>query len=245
LLYPEHRWSEHLKEEQETKLRSGSLLSATHPKETLTPKAATISHPDRHTISRSVSESIESVTKFENFASSNDSDPAPSASDSHMLPVLALNEVFIGESLSSRVSYYELGINKGNTIKQKSSGFTVCTGTGSTSWYFNINKLTDQCVGELVNIIGSELKVDLPKTDPAMVSRICKRFNDQLLFSPDHPRMAYTVRDPVYNATFPPVAPRGFADSITVKSRCFDAHLVVDGGLSYIFNDGSEATLAI
>ncbi len=57
--------------------------------------------------------------------------------------------------------------------------------------------------------------------------------------------MAYTIRDPVYNTTFKSMAPRGFANRIRVKSRCFDAHLVVDGGLSYIFNDGSEVTMEL
>ncbi|KAK6011705.1 hypothetical protein OSTOST_23200 [Ostertagia ostertagi] len=44
------------------------------------------------------------------------------------LPVLALNEVFIGESLSSRVSYYEIQIDNGMMVKQKSSGIAICTG---------------------------------------------------------------------------------------------------------------------
>lgn len=44
------------------------------------------------------------------------------------LPVLALNEVFIGESLSSRVSYYEIQIDSGVMVKQKSSGIAICTG---------------------------------------------------------------------------------------------------------------------
>ncbi|ETN81218.1 hypothetical protein NECAME_08698 [Necator americanus] len=44
------------------------------------------------------------------------------------LPVLALNEVFIGESLSSRVSYYEIQIDNSKMVKQKSSGIAICTG---------------------------------------------------------------------------------------------------------------------
>ena len=64
--------------------------------------------------------------------------------ESRVLPIRALNEVFIGESLSSRVSYYELGTNGTTPVKLKSSGVTICTGTGSTSWSFNINKLTHQ-----------------------------------------------------------------------------------------------------
>ena len=44
------------------------------------------------------------------------------------LPNLALNEVFIGESLSARVSYYLMSIDDGPFFKQKSSGIIVCTG---------------------------------------------------------------------------------------------------------------------
>ncbi|KAF1424428.1 NAD kinase 2, mitochondrial, partial [Spheniscus magellanicus] len=78
----------------------------------------------------------------------------------HLLPVRALNEVFIGESLSSRyfavcsvlfrenfksckpsfkfslhrASYYEISVDDGPWEKQKSSGLNVCTGTGSKAW---------------------------------------------------------------------------------------------------------------
>ncbi|XGW09122.1 hypothetical protein V3C99_011436 [Haemonchus contortus] len=161
------------------------------------------------------------------------------------LPVLALNEVFIGESLSSRVSYYEIQIDNGKMVKQKSSGIAICTGTGSTSWYFNINKLTEQCVSELLRITSEQCNVALPADDKQMVSDICTKFNQQLIFEPDSLRMAFTVRDPIFNATFSPSTPRGFAEKICVKSRGYDAHLVVDGGVSYRFNDGAEATVEV
>ncbi|EPB79769.1 hypothetical protein ANCCEY_01143 [Ancylostoma ceylanicum] len=170
---------------------------------------------------------------------------SPSERVTVQLPVLALNEVFIGESLSSRVSYYEIQIDDGKMVKQKSSGIAMCTGTGSTSWYFNINKLTEQCVSELLRIVSDRCEVSLPVDDKKVVSDICTTFNQQLIFSPDLRRMAFTVRDPIFNATFPPITPRGFAEKIVVKSRGYDAHLVVDGGVSYRFNDGAEASLEV
>ncbi|CAD6195837.1 unnamed protein product [Caenorhabditis auriculariae] len=161
------------------------------------------------------------------------------------LPVLALNEVFVGESLSSRVSYYEIGINNEKMVKQKSSGITVCTGTGSTSWYFNINKLTEQCVVDLMKIISDKCKVSLPEANADTISDICTVFNQQLIFAPDCQKMAFSVRDPVFNSTFLPTDPRGFADRIRIKSRGYDAHLVVDGGVSYRFNDGSDCLMEV
>lgn len=57
-------------------------------------------------------------------------------------------------------------------------------------------------------------------------------------------RMCYTIRDLISAGVWPSppgLAPRGFAQSILIRSRCRDARLVVDGGTSFIFNDGSEA----
>ena len=51
-----------------------------------------------------------------------------------------------------RVSFYEVGIDDSVRQKQKSSGITVCTGTGSTSWFFNINHLTTQSVHDILTI---------------------------------------------------------------------------------------------
>lgn len=52
-----------------------------------------------------------------------------------ILPYLALNEVFIGETQSAKVSHIHLQINEQNQLnKTKSSGLCVSTGTGSSSW---------------------------------------------------------------------------------------------------------------
>lgn len=52
-----------------------------------------------------------------------------------VLPYLALNEVFIGESQSARVSHLQLRVDDSTQVtKTKCSGLCVSTGTGSTSW---------------------------------------------------------------------------------------------------------------
>lgn len=38
-------------------------------------------------------------------------------------------------------------------------------------------------------------------------------------------------------------SPRGFATQVDVRSRMFDACLVIDGALSYKFNDGSKCRI--
>lgn len=59
------------------------------------------------------------------------------------------------------------------------------SGTGSTSWFFNINKLNDQCVSDLLRIIGEELSMPMPYDDAQVVRRICDAFNNRLIFAPD------------------------------------------------------------
>lgn len=160
------------------------------------------------------------------------------------LPIRALNEVFIGETLSSRVSYYELSINSSGLTKMRSSGLTVSTGTGSTSWFFNINKLTPQCVRSLIHLIKEETGNNLEISNP-MVKKITSLFNNSLIFDASELHMAYTIRDPIVFSTGFISDPRGFANEINVRSRMFDACIVLDGGLSYKFNDGATAKLQV
>lgn len=166
-----------------------------------------------------------------------------------VLPFRALNEVFIGESLSSRVSYFEMSINSKERFKIKSSGVTICTGTGSTSWSFNINKLTPQCVKDLFRIVNEEcFSTETDKLNPEdsqLVQKVTDRFNNSLIYPPSQPSMAYTIRDPVVFGTNFSSKPRDFAKRIVVRSRMTDAHIVIDGGLSYSFNDGARAIFDI
>lgn len=170
---------------------------------------------------------------------------SPRVKKRRVLPFRSLNEVFVGESLSSRVSYYEFSTNGSPKAKLKSSGVTICTGTGSTSWYFNTNKVTPQCVQNLFNIINDELGQNLPDSDLNVIQKVTDRFNTSLIFDPSELTMAYTIRDPVVFGTDFNSNPRGFANKIEIKSRMLDANIVIDGGLSYKFNDGANAIFEI
>lgn len=158
----------------------------------------------------------------------------------------ALNEVFVGETLSARVSYYELSIDNNRLTKMKSSGLTVCTGTGSTSWYFNINKLTEHQLKSIAAIINKVTKTTaIPTNDNELIGEITKQFNETLTFSASEPIMAYSIRDPVDYASAMGHDHRGYAKRIEVKSRMQNACLVLDGCQFYPFNDGSYALIEI
>uniref|UniRef100_A0A8C8DIT9 NAD kinase 2, mitochondrial n=1 Tax=Oryzias sinensis TaxID=183150 RepID=A0A8C8DIT9_9TELE len=154
-----------------------------------------------------------------------------SVSTPRLLPVRGLNEIFIGESLSSRASYYEISVEDGPWEKQKSSGLSICTGTGSKAWSYNINKLAEQAVEEVLKI-GVWWR---PVTD---------EYNQSLVFSPDDRRLLFSIREPIVNRVFSSGRQRGFASKVCVRSRCWDACMVVDGGTSFEFNDGAIATIS-
>uniref|UniRef100_A0A915LIC9 NAD(+) kinase n=1 Tax=Meloidogyne javanica TaxID=6303 RepID=A0A915LIC9_MELJA len=181
------------------------------------------------------------------FSSDDEDQEINTARDSNLITSrwLALNEVFIGESHAARVSYYDVQVDNGPMTKQKSSGMTICTGTGSSSWHFNINRMTEQTIEEVLSVIDKMgLKLD-QVVDAEMIENICRKFNEKLRFGPELTTMAFSVRDPVFNATFPKMAIRGFANKILIKSRCKNAHLILDGSTSMPFNRGAEVLLEI
>lgn len=158
----------------------------------------------------------------------------------------ALNEVFVGETLSARVSYYEMSVDNNRLIKMKSSGLTVCTGTGSTSWYYNINKLTEQQMQSICSIINKVTKsTKVEPENTVLIEDITKQFNETLTFAPTEPIMAYSIRDPVDYASAISHSHRGYAKRIEVKSRMQNACLVLDGCQFYPFNDGSYALIEV
>ncbi|NXF96957.1 NAKD2 kinase, partial [Eubucco bourcierii] len=187
----------------------------------------------------------------------------------HLLPVRALNEVFIGESLSSRyavcsvsfrenfksckpsfkfslhrASYYEISVDDGPWEKQKSSGLNVCTGTGSKAWSYNINKVAHQAVEEILKIGEKHGSLNLP-LNTELVQKVTNDYNESLLYSPEEPKMFFSVREPIVNRVFSSSRQRGFSSKVCVRSRCWDACMVVDGGTSFEFNDGAIASIMI
>ncbi|CAI9564270.1 unnamed protein product, partial [Staurois parvus] len=178
----------------------------------------------------------------------------------HLLPVRALNEVFIGESLSSRgnykfckprftfslhrASYYEISVDDGPWEKQKSSGLNVCTGTGSKAWSYNINKMVPQTVEEILQIVKSHKNLNLT-LDSDFVERVTNKYNDSLIFSPEEQKMFFSVREPIANRVFSSSRQRGFTSKVCVRSRCWDACMVVDGGTSFEFNDGAIVSITM
>uniref|UniRef100_A0A8C0C683 NAD kinase 2, mitochondrial n=1 Tax=Balaenoptera musculus TaxID=9771 RepID=A0A8C0C683_BALMU len=134
------------------------------------------------------------------------------ASGPQLLPVRALNEVFIGESLSSRS--------------------------------FNINRVTPQAVEDVLNIAKRQGNLSLP-LNREFVEKVTNEYNESLLYSPEEPKILFSIREPIANRVFSSSRQRCFTSKVCVRSRCWDACMVVDGGTSFEFNDGAIASMLI
>nr|XP_048707464.1 NAD kinase 2, mitochondrial isoform X6 [Caretta caretta] len=173
----------------------------------------------------------------------------PERSEGHLcLPVRythsfpeALQKFYRGEF---RASYYEVSVDDGPWEKQKSSGLNVCTGTGSKAWSYNINKVATQAVEEILKIAKKHESLNLPLSRE-LIQKVTNEYNDSLLYSPEEPKMFFSIREPIANRVFSSSLQRGFFSKVCVRSRCWDACMVVDGGTSFEFNDGAIASILI
>lgn len=80
------------------------------------------------------------------------------------LPYLALNEVFIGETMSARVSHLQISKDGDPFVtKTKSSGLCVSTGTGSTSWLTRLakdNQMTSYTLRSMFFLVSFLVLID-------------------------------------------------------------------------------------
>ncbi|GJQ80672.1 hypothetical protein Trydic_g9256 [Trypoxylus dichotomus] len=178
-----------------------------------------------------------------NLPSSNDTKRGVIKSKGRILPYLALNEVFIGETVSAKVSHLDISLNDElQETSVKCSGLCVSTGTGSTSWHSSINRLSVQTVAELLRLLDMSPTED----ENSLATVLADLYNKQLLFDPTYKGMCYTIRDLISAAVWPKpkgIKQRDFATRVKVKSRCYNASLVIDGGVSFTFNTCSTILL--
>ncbi|KAA3673318.1 NAD+ kinase [Paragonimus westermani] len=185
-----------------------------------------------------------------------------------VLPIAALNEVFIGEALSARVSHYEICIDHRTSLRQKSSGVTIATGTGSTSWYRNITALSPETVAKVLRVADSVHPHSYRKAGEVLQQQFANAtFTGS---SPSLTRHQETGADPLgvpsseefacavaqqFNASiqFDPTDPRmAFVvrdpvcnGGVQIRSLMLDAHLVFDGGCIFPLQYGSVAEFSI
>ncbi|PIO63728.1 hypothetical protein TELCIR_14665 [Teladorsagia circumcincta] len=110
--------------------------------------------------------------------------------------------------------------------------------------YYGMNRVEEQCVATILEAaqgMGVEVKANVRE----LASEIARKLNDKIAFEPSHPNFAYSIREPIFNATFKRTPVRGFARRIRLKSKCSKGFLVLDGATKIPFNSGTEVLLEI
>lgn len=154
------------------------------------------------------------------------------------IPKFALNDVYVGETSPTRLSYLELKIDDLPLEKQKSSGFLISTGSGSTAWGYHVNALDSYRTEQFLRTLGDAGLINR-KLSSMEVIQIMNKFNDSFTFDPEERRMKYITREALQNCVFRAVNTQGFANSITVRSLCWNGKIVMDGiQRKFNFDDG-------
>ncbi|VDL60070.1 unnamed protein product [Hymenolepis diminuta] len=176
---------------------------------------------------------------------------APFQPSTYLLPFRSLNDVFVSACMSARVSRYEVSIDDNEPMPQKSSGFLVCTGTGSSSWHRSLHQVDANLVARILSLASdssvssNDNNLSAASSYFELAALIAERYNSSLLFSPDSHYMAFSVRELIANHVFKFGSPRGFAKKLRIVSRMDDAYISVDGWLALPFEDGASLELSI
>uniref|UniRef100_A0A8C2RFV0 NAD kinase 2, mitochondrial n=1 Tax=Capra hircus TaxID=9925 RepID=A0A8C2RFV0_CAPHI len=109
---------------------------------------------------------------------------------------------------------------------------------------FNINRVAPQAVEDVLNIANRQGNLSLP-LNRELVEKVTNEYNESLLYSPEEPKILFSIREPIANRIFSSSRQRCFTSKVCVRSRCWDACMVVDGGTSFEFNDGAIASMLI
>eukprot|EP00731_Ephydatia_muelleri_P017985 Em0011g25a len=159
---------------------------------------------------------------------------------------LALNEVLVGEKDPAQSSYYDLVVDSNSAERQKSSGVLVYTGTGSTSWAYNMNNVSLARVNSIMAIArgkGSSFPPDVQLD--AFVREVTDAYNRTNVFSGEDPCMAFTVREPVTTGIFAAKTTHGFARKLLIHTFSWQNGLMVDGHLRYRLHNGSVVEFSV
>ncbi|EYC29406.1 hypothetical protein Y032_0006g2960 [Ancylostoma ceylanicum] len=114
----------------------------------------------------------------------------------------------------------------------------------SQNQYYGMNRVEEQSVSAILEAMQS-MGIEVKANVRGLAEEIAKKMNDKIAFEPDHPNFAYSIREPIFNATFKRTSVRGFARRIRLKSKCSKGFLVLDGATKIPFNSGTEVLLEI
>jgi NAD+ kinase len=162
------------------------------------------------------------------------------------LPIIALNDVFVGERASSMVSHLDVTYKEETSDKwsehppQKNSGVVVCTGTGSTGWSKSVNRICAETLKTIVERLGAE-------TTGLDYNKFAAEINaSRTVFDSESSRMGITFREPILNkiscGTFGNFQR---VNEVRITSKLFHGMVSIDGSTYYSLPSGTTVNLSM
>lgn len=74
--------------------------------------------------------------------------------------------------------------NYNKSVKIKSSGLCICTGTGSTSWNLSINRISRKDIHDILKLYITETNGKINKDFESQVKNVANIFNNRFQFGP-------------------------------------------------------------
>jgi len=165
------------------------------------------------------------------------------------LPIIALNDVFVGERASSMVSHLDVKYKEEKSEEwsehppQKNSGVVVCTGTGSTGWSKSVNRICAETLKTIVEKLGGEKEgVEVLDYDKFA----CEINASRTVFDAESSRMGITFREPILNK----ISSGTFGNfqrvnEVRITSKLFHGMVSIDGSTYYSLPSGTTVDLSM
>lgn len=162
------------------------------------------------------------------------------------LPIIALNDVFVGERASSMVSHLDVKYKEEKSEvwsehpPQKNSGVVVCTGTGSTGWSKSVNRICAETLKTIVEKLGRQ-------TEEVDYNEFAAEINaSRTVFDSESSRMGITFREPILNK----ISTGTFGNfqrvnEVRITSKLFHGMVSIDGSTYYSLPSGTTVDLSM
>mmetsp|Transcript_53528 Transcript_53528/g.104699 ORF Transcript_53528/g.104699 Transcript_53528/m.104699 type:complete len:433 (+) Transcript_53528:267-1565(+) len=148
-----------------------------------------------------------------------------------VLPHKPLNDVLVAEVECAPTLYAEISVDGSDFERQKNSGILVCTGTGSTAWNYNMGKVREDRVAQVVKeFLEMQPEYVRQSIVPVDVRVLRDNVNANLVFDPREAKLRYSVRESIENRVFSVKHASGFAQKVAVRPLSSgNVHLFLDG----------------
>lgn len=157
----------------------------------------------------------------------------------------SINEVYIYEAIKNNICTY-INIDNKMVKKLKSTALLITSGTGSTAWAYNVNKIDKK---KMKNIISEFLKTQNDSIQQNIKNInydvFSEYINDSICFHPDSKYMKCIIKEPVENSVYDSTDQIYTCNYISIKTCTSNTIIYIDGIYNIKIQPNDSVTLYI